>query len=379
MFDDESMRLVWWALLGILLIGFAVMDGFDLGTGMLLPFVGKTDDERRVVINTVGPVWEGNQVWFILGGGAIFAAWPTLYAVAFSGFYLAMFLILCALILRPVAFKFRSKVTHPTWRSIWDWALFIAGFVPSLVFGVAFGNVIVGVPFRFDDTMRMTYEGTLFGLLNPFALLCGLVSVAMLTMHGGAWLGMKAAEPVAARAAAIARGAGILMIVLFAGAGLWTAFGIDGYRIAGTLAHDGPSNPLLKQVMRVSGGWMANYRAYPLTIAAPLLALLSTAVTVILLGGRHSIVALLTSGLGVASVIATAGFAVFPFLLPSSIDPKASLTVWDSSSSHHTLVIMLGVTMVFLPIILLYTAWVYRVLRGRVTLAYVTGNKSSTY
>jgi len=331
------------------------------------------------VINTVGPVWEGNQVWFILGGGAIFAAWPTLYAVAFSGFYLAMFLILCALILRPVAFKFRSKVTHPTWRSIWDWALFVAGLVPSLVFGVAFGNVILGVPFRFDDTMRMTYEGTLFGLLNPFALLCGLVSVAMLAMHGGAWLGMKAAEPVAARAAAIARGAGILMILLFSGAGLWTAFGIDGYRIAGTLAHDGPSNPLLKQVTRVAGGWMANYHAYPLTIVAPLLAILSTAVTVILLGGRHSIVALLTSGLGVASVIATAGFAVFPFLLPSSIDPKASLTVWDSSSSHHTLVIMLGVTVVFLPIILLYTAWVYRVLRGRVTLAYVIGNKSSTY
>jgi cytochrome bd ubiquinol oxidase subunit II len=379
MFDYESMRLVWWALLGILLIGFAVMDGFDLGAGMLLPFVGKTDDERRVVINTVGPVWEGNQVWFILGGGAIFAAWPTLYAVAFSGFYLAMFLILCALILRPVAFKFRSKGTHQTWRSIWDWALFVAGFVPSLVFGVAFGNVILGVPFRFDDMMRMTYEGTLFGLLNPFALLCGLVSVAMLVMHGGVWLGMKAAEPVAARAATIARGAGILLILLLAGAGLWTAFGIDGYRIAGTLAHDGPSNPLLKQVTRVSGGWMSNYRAFPVTIAAPLLALLSTAMTVILLGGRHSIMAMLASGLGVASVIATAGFAVFPFLLPSSIDPKASLTVWDSSSSHHTLIIMLGVTAVFLPIILLYTAWVYRVLRGRVTLAYVIGNKSSTY
>src|SRR5450755_2278958 len=221
--DYGTLRLIWWGLLGVLLIGFAVTDGFDMGVGALLPFVARTDTERRVAINTVGPVWEGNQVWFILGGGAIFAAWPTLYAVAFSGFYLAMFLILCALILRPVAFKFRSKVTDPTWRSIWDWALFVAGFVPSLVFGVAFGNVIVGVPFRFDDTMRMTYEGTLFGLLNPFALLCGLVSVTMLAMHGGAWLGMKAAEPVAARAAAIARGAGILMILLFSGAGLWTA------------------------------------------------------------------------------------------------------------------------------------------------------------
>ena len=156
MFTYEILRLIWWALLGILLIGFAVTDGFDLGAAILLPFVAKTDAERRVAINTVGPVWEGNQVWFILGGGAIFAAWPPLYAVAFSGFYLAMFLVLCALILRPVAFKFRSKLAHPTWRSIWDWALFVAGLVPSLVFGVAFGNVLEGAPFRFDETLRMT-------------------------------------------------------------------------------------------------------------------------------------------------------------------------------------------------------------------------------
>src|SRR5476649_1578690 len=227
MFDYESMRLVWWALLGILLIGFAVMDGFDLGAAMLLPFVGKTDDERRVVINTVGPVWEGNQVWFILGGGAIFAAWPTLYAVAFSGFYLAMFLILCALILRPVAFKFRSKVPNPTWRSIWDWALFVAGTVPSLVFGVAFGNVILGVPFRFDDTMRMTYEGDLLGLLNPFALLCGLVSVAMLAMHGDVYLALKAGQPIAERAAYFARRAALVMIALFIISGVWVAMGLN--------------------------------------------------------------------------------------------------------------------------------------------------------
>src|SRR5476651_118699 len=228
MFDYESMRLVWWALLGILLIGFAVMDGFDLGGRRIINNDGKTDDERRVVINTVGPVWEGNQVWFILGGGAIFAAWPTLYAVAFSGFYLAMFLILCALILRPVAFKFRSKVTHPTWRSIWDWALFVAGFVPSLVFGVAFGNVILGVPFRFDDMMRMTYEGTLFGLLNPFALLCGLVSVAMLAMHGGAYLALKAGPPIGARGASISSGAALATIALFLVGGVWVATGVDG-------------------------------------------------------------------------------------------------------------------------------------------------------
>jgi cytochrome d ubiquinol oxidase subunit II len=379
MLNYEMLRLIWWALLGILLIGFAVMDGFDLGAAMLLPFVGKTDAERRVAINTVGPVWEGNQVWLVLGGGAIFAAWPTLYAVAFSGFYLAMFLALCALILRPVSFKFRSKLTNPTWRSIWDWALFACGLVPSLIFGVAFGNVIQGAPFRFDDTMRMTYEGTLFGLLNPFALLCGLVSVAMLAMHGGAYLALKAGQPIAARAAFFARRAGIVMVARFVVGGVWVATGIDGYTILGAIAHDGPSNPLLKDVVRTSGAWMANYSAYPLTILAPCLAIAGALLTIVLLGGARNGLAFVTSAVSVASVIATAGLSIFPFLLPSSLDPKASLTVWDASSSRLTLAIMLGVTLILLPIVLVYTAWVYRVLRGRVTLAYVAENSASIY
>jgi cytochrome d ubiquinol oxidase subunit II len=144
MFDYEIMRLIWWALLGILLIGFAVMDGFDLGVATLLPFVARTDIERRIVINTIGPVWEGNQVWLILGGGAIFAAWPILYATAFSGFYLAMFIVLAALIVRPVAIKFRSKIENARWRAIWDTAIAVSGLVPALIFGVAFGNVILG-------------------------------------------------------------------------------------------------------------------------------------------------------------------------------------------------------------------------------------------
>ncbi len=183
--DYETLRVIWWGLLGVLLIGFAVTDGFDLGTGTLLPFVAKTDTERRVVINAVGPVWEGNQVWLIVGGGAIFAAWPPLYAVSFSGFYLAMFAVVFALILRPVAFKYRSKRENPAWRTSWDWALFIGGFVPALIFGVAVGNVLQGVPFRLENDLRIFYEGTtLFELLNPFALLCGLLSVAMLIMHG---------------------------------------------------------------------------------------------------------------------------------------------------------------------------------------------------
>jgi cytochrome d ubiquinol oxidase subunit II len=379
MLDYETLRLIWWALLGILLIGFAIMDGFDLGAAMLLPFVGKTDDERRVVINTVGPVWEGNQVWFILGGGAIFAAWPLLYAVAFSGFYLAMFLILCALILRPVAFKFRSKLANPTWRSIWDWVLFVAGLVPSLVFGVAFGNVIMGVPFSFDETLRMTYAGSLLGLLNPFSLLCGLVSVAMLVMHGGTYVALKAGQPVAGRAISFARYAALTMVVLFVLAGIWVAKGIDGYQLAGMVPHDGPSNPLLKTVWHASGAWLANYGAMPWTMAAPLLAVAGALGAVLMLGARRHILSFVASALSIAGVIATAGLSVFPFLLPSSLDPNASLTVWDASSSRLTLGIMLFVTAIFLPIILVYTAWVYRVLRGRVTLEAIADTSAHNY
>src|SRR5579872_3531771 len=212
--DYEILRLLWWGLLGVLLIGFAVTDGFDLGTGMLLPLVARSDTERRIVINTVGPVWEGNQVWLILGGGAIFAAWPPLYAVAFPGFYLAMLLLLCALILRPVGFKYRSKLEGTRWRTIWDTALFLGGLVPALVFGVAFGNALQGVPFRFDETLRMTYTGSLFGLFSPFAVLCGLVSVAMITMHGATWLACKTEGMVRSRAQTAGIVAALVLAVL---------------------------------------------------------------------------------------------------------------------------------------------------------------------
>jgi cytochrome d ubiquinol oxidase subunit II len=376
MFDYEIMRLVWWALLGILLIGFAVMDGFDLGVATLLPFVARTDIERRIVLNTIGPVWEGNQVWLILGGGAIFAAWPMLYATAFSGFYLAMFIVLAALIVRPVAIKFRSKIENTRWRSTWDIAIAVSGVVPALIFGVAFGNVILGVPFKFDDTLRMTYEGGLFGLLNPFALVSGLISVAMLTLHGANYLGLKASGDVAGRAIRIGRAMAPLTIGLFVLAGAWVAFGIDGYIVTSQLPHDGPSNPLFKAVTRQAGAWLTNYRIFPWILTAPIAAL---AMTPALLATRRAGAAFVASGVGVAAVIATAGLAIFPFLLPSSLEPRDSLTVWDASSSHLPLKIMLFATAVFLPLILLYTAWVYRVLRGPVTAAFVESNVHSVY
>lgn len=371
--DYETLRLIWWVLLGVLLIGFAVTDGFDLGVGILLPFVGHSDVERRITINTIGPVWEGNQVWLILGGGAIFAAWPPLYAVSFSGFYLAMFAILFALILRPVGFKYRSKRESARWRSNWDIALFIGGFVPALIFGVAVGNVLQGVPFRLAPDMRIFYDGSFFGLLNPFALLCGVLSVAMLVMHGAAWLVLKTSGNVAARARTYGGLAAMATIALYAlgGVALWLF--VDGYSITSEIDTVGPSNPLLKTVEAGPGVWFSNYAAHPWLLVVPALGFVGALAALAGIRSGREVGTLLWSKLAIASIIGSVGVSMFPFILPSSASPAASLTVWDSSSSHLTLFIMLVSTVIFLPIIAVYTAWVYRVLWGKVEEKDVTG------
>ena len=363
--DYATLRLIWWLLLGILLIGFAVMDGFDLGVATLLPAVARTDEERRIVLNVIGPVWEGNQVWLILGGGAIFAAFPPLYAVSFSGFYIAMFLILVALILRPVGFKVRSKVPDPRWRAVWDGALFASGLVPSLVFGVAMGNVLLGVPFHFDDTLRVYYEGGLFGLLTPFALLCGLVSVAMLLMHGAGMLAMKTSGAVAARARRYGSIAAIATAVLFVIGGIWVAR-IDGYALQVGMDTAGPSNPLAKVAVAKPGAWMDNYARWPITWLLPAIGVAGALLSAVSLRSGRAGLAFLASSVSIIGIILTEGVATFPFLLPSSTQAGSSLTLWDASSSHMTLFIMLLATAFFLPIVLLYTAWVFRVLRGKV-------------
>lgn len=379
----EILRVIWWLLLGVLLIGFALTDGFDMGVGALLPFVAHDDTERRVTINTVGPVWEGNQVWFILGGGAIFAAWPPLYAVSFSGFYLAMFAILAALILRPVGFKYRSKRQSAAWRNGWDWALFIGGFVPALLFGVAVGNVLLGVPFHLTDDLLSVYDGgafgKLFGLLRPFALLTGVVSVAMLIMHGAGWLVLKTDGPVQHRARAYGSVAALVALAGYLLAGLWLAFGVEGYAFVNAPALDGPSNPLLSEVVR-QGSWLSAYAARPWIAIAPAMAVLGA---VMAWRGLRSegreVTPLLWSKLSIFGMISSVGLVMFPFILPSNTDPNSSLTVWDASSSHQTLFVMLCVTAVFMPLILAYTAWVYSVLWGKVTAHDVTDPDRHAY
>jgi cytochrome d ubiquinol oxidase subunit II len=383
MLDYETLKLVWWGLVGALLIGFAITDGMDMGVGSLLPFVARSDTERRIAINTVGPHWDGNQVWFITAGGAIFAAWPAVYAAAFSGFYMAMLLVLFALFFRPVGFDYRSKIDNPTWRSLWDWGLFAGGAIPALIFGVAFGNLLQGVPFRLDELLRAHYQGALLTallpLLNPFALLSGVISLAMLAVHGGVWLGLRASGEVVERSLALVVRLSPVVAIAFALAGVWLWFGVDGFRVVSEPAHSSLPNPLAKEVVRASGAWFDVYGRVPAALAAPLLGLAMPILTALLAKARRPGVAFVTSALGMTGIISTAGLSMFPFVMPSSIDPRSSLTVWDATSSHLTLTVMFWAVVVFLPIVLAYTVWCYAAMWGRVTGEEIEARSHSAY
>jgi len=377
--DYETLKLIWWLFVGVLLIGFALLGGFDLGVGTLLPFVCRTDAQRRVVLNAIGPTWEGNQVWFITAGGALFAAWPMVYAAAFSGFYWAMLLVLFALFFRPVGFEYRSKVEDRRWRSTWDWGLFVGGAVPALVFGVAFGNLLQGVPFHFDEFLRPYYTGSFWGLLNPFALLTGVVSLTMLVFHGAIYLQMRTEDDIQARSRLAATVFGLLFLAAFGLAGVWQAYGIEGFRIV-TMSDPGSvMTPLDKTVEVAPGAWLTNYSRFPWMMAAPAVVFLGGVLAVLLSRANRPGLGFVCSGSALAGVILTAGFVMFPFIMPSSTHPNSSLTAFDATSSHRTLMLMFGAVVIFLPIVLAYTSWVYSVLRGKSTEENIRANTHSAY
>jgi len=378
-FDYETYKVIWWCFVAVLLLGFALTDGFDFGVGMSLPFLGKDDTERRVIINTIGPTWEGNQTWFIAAGGTLFAAWPLVYAAAFSGLYIALIVALFALFFRPVGFDYRSKVADPRWRNAWDWGLFIGGFVPPLIFGVGMGNVLQGLPFRYDDLLRLEYTGNFFQLLNPFGLLSGVLAVAMLAMHGATFLHQKTEGVIADRARRMAMVGAALTIVLFAAAGAWVATSLPGYRITAMPDAGTAFMPPAKTVVAAAGAWMDNYSRWPITLAFPAAAFLGAVLVIVLSAARRTVAAFLSSGMSVAGILLTAGGAMFPFVLPSSLLPSHSLTAWDATSSHKTLAVMFWVVVVMLPIIVMYTSWVYRVVRGKVTSAHIQENEHTAY
>ena len=365
-FDYYTLKIIWWAFVGLLLIGFALTDGFDLGVGALLPFIAKTDEQRRVLLNAIGPTWEGNQVWFITAGGALFAAWPLVYAAAFSGFYWAMFLTLFALFFRPLGFDYRSKIDSPRWRNAWDWGLFVGGTVPALIFGVAFGNLLKGVPFHYDEFLRSFYTGTFLELLNPFALMAGMVSLSMLIMHGAVFLQMRTEGELNLRAKKCVLAFGLTFIMAFAMTGILQISGFQGYRIISMPDPATAFTPLEKSVEIASGAWLDNFRSHPWMLTAPAMAFGGAILTILLSFKHRPGLGFIASGGALAGVILTAGFAMFPFIMPSSTHPDYSLTIFDAVSSHRTLSLMFVVVVLFLPIVLIYTGWVYRVMRGKI-------------
>ena len=379
MIDYEVLRFIWWLLIGILLIGFAVADGFVLGVGMLTRFLGRNDTGPRIMINPIAPHWDGNQVWLITAGGALFAAWPTVYAAAFSGFYVAMILVLAALFFRPVGFDYRSKIEDTRWRNMWDWGIFIGRFVPPLVIGVAFGNLLQGVPFHMDEYMRLYYTGNFFQLLNPFGLLAGIVSVAMILTQGATYLQMRTVGELHLRARPPSQVAALGTRVCFLLAGVWVVYGIDGYVVTSAIDHSAPSNPLTKEVTRQAGAWLANFNNMPSLWAIPALGVVLPLLTILTSRMEKGALAFIFSSLTLACIILTAGIAMFPFIMPSSTMMNVSLTMWDSTSSQRTLNLMTYVAIVFVPIILGYTTWCYWKMFGRITREDIEKNTHSLY
>jgi cytochrome d ubiquinol oxidase subunit II len=372
------LKLIWAGLLGVLFVGLGLMVGMDMGVGTLLRFVGRNDSERRVALNIVGPHWDGNQVWFILGGGAIFAAFPTLYATSFSVFYVVMILLLFSMILRPVAFEYRSKVDSARWRESWDWMFLVSGAVPMFVYGAAFGNVMEGVGYHFGWTGQYYQdESFLSYLVNPFAVLCGLMSVALSVYQGAAMLMLRSEEPIHGRARRYGSTAGLVAAALFALGGVWISR-MKGYILDSSANPGMPANPLHGQhVTAVAGGWMANYHAHPALWLLPFFGLgCMVAGSLALRADRPALAWWLGAGSWIGT-IGTVGLTLFPFLMPSSTAPDQSLTVWNSTGSAYGLTCMAIIALIFVPLILAYTSWCYYVMRGKVRVADVAHDSHS--
>lgn len=324
---------LWFWIIGVLFIGFFILEGFDYGVGILLPFLGKDDDERRVLINTIGPFWDGNEVWVIAAGGTMFGAFPHWYATMFSGFYLALVLLLLALIARGVAFEFRSKDARPAWRNFWDWMIFVGSFVPALLWGVAFGNLIHGVPIN----AQMEYAGDFFTLLNPYALLVGVFAVAVMTLHGALFLLLRTEGDIAARVRGIVNKLWVVAFALY----IVTL-------IASVLATDMLARPTMPIVVAILGG-VALFAAYRLHQQ------------------QRDGWAFALTALTIAATMLTFALTVYPRVMISTLKPEWSLTIYTASSTPYTLAVMSVVALIFIPLVIAYQAWTYYIFRQRVS------------
>ena len=329
-----DLNILWFILIAVLYTGFFVLEGFDFGVGILLPVLGRTDQERRVVINTIGPHWDGNEVWLLTAGGATFAAMPHWYATLFSGFYLPLFLILVALIVRGVAFEFRSKDRHPIWRRIWDGCIFVGSLLPALLFGVAFANLARGVPIDAE----MNYVGGFWNLLNPYALLVGIMLVVGFTLHGANFLTMKTDGEMRERARRVAWRLWPIVVVLLAATFIFTYQQTD---IVHQLGINPGMIPVLAGLTILAEGYLIRKERDGWAFTFSVLTVILTSATYFLI--------------------------MYPRVMVSSLNPEYSLTIYNAASSPYTLRIMSIVAAVLVPIVLLYQGWSYWVFRERLT------------
>jgi len=368
MFDYVTLKLIWLGLIGALFIGFVITGGYDLGVGILLPILGKNDAERRLMLKAIGPTWEGNQVWLITGAGAIFAAWPLVYATLSSALYFVWMSILLALIVRPPGIDYRNKIPSRLWRSVWDGCLFISGLAPSFLFGIIFGNICLGIPFEFDNDLRLHSTSSFDSLLTFFPCLCGILCITGFSLHAALFLQMKTDAPFQTRAQKTACCLGILFALIFIFVCLFGFFKLPGFQIHRIPNLNESFSPLMKQVIRHSYAFGLNYQHHPGAWAIPISVILSACIASgYAFIGRPG-TAMIFSALALTGTLCTVGFALFPFIVPSSSQPNHSLTIWDATSSALTLTWMLWAILFFLPIILLYTTWVFRVMRGKIIL-----------
>lgn len=375
----ELLRLLWLIIIEILLIFFAVTDGFDMGVGMLMRFFGRNDIERRIMINTIAPHWDSNQVWLITAGGALFAAWPMVYAAAFSSFYIAMILVIASLLFRPVSFDYRSKIENNYWRNMWDWGIFLGSVVTPIVIGVAYGNLLQGVPFTLDQNLRFNCTANFFKLLNPFSLIIGIINLAMFLTQGSTYLQLRTTGTLKVRMRLISQITSIITVVTFIIAGIWVINGIDGFTIISVINHTAESNPLHKVVIRQTGAWINNYQQYNLLYLIPTLGVIMPLLTIVFSRIKKSFLAFVCSSFTIMFIMLTAGITLFPFIMPSSIMPNASLTIWDATSSLGTLKIMTISAIIFMPIILIYILWCYYKMFWRITAEDIKKNTNSLY
>jgi len=356
--DYTFLKIVWWMIMGLILIVYASTAGFDAGVTIIMPFL-RNEDDRRIALNTSAPTWDGNLTWLVFAGGGLFVVWPVVYSTAFSGLYLAMLFILLSFYLRPPGYEYRNKIPKPGWRRTWDVALFISGLMPVFLFGVALGNCFVGFPFHFDPrSMRIFYTGSFLQLLNPMGLLIGIMSVIMVIAHGAVFLQRRTEGHLRQLAKKLHTIFTILLLIGFVITGCVLIFYVQGYSLLSSPPHP-TLHPLDNVVVRSVGAWVASYQVYPWKLFGPLFAFSGMIVALVASHSKALATAFWASCFSVAGIIGTAGFTLFPFLMPSSTNPNESLTVWNSVANQYALNVMLYIGVFLLIIILGYKIFAY--------------------